>query len=156
MSTFFLFAVSPFVSLLVFACIAYLALFLVSLIIPFPMFNDENFGRGTLMALAGLFNLVMVVIPSVAASFLCCKLAQRHGLAGKWMLVSCALLGLFAAFYCFSVTSADSSGHYYLHDGIGLWSPMQLLHLIMPLAIGCWFFRRNSGDRAEDQLLHAT
>ena len=124
-TTFWIFAVSPLVSLVFLWCASYLVMFLVSLQFPFPRFDDEHFGHVALVALANTFNLLMVIVPSIAASLFYCNLAKRLDLGKKWMLVSCAVLGLFAASYCFSVTSADPKGHYYLHDGLGFWNPIR-------------------------------
>ncbi|MGW8256295.1 MAG: hypothetical protein ACWGMZ_02295 [Thermoguttaceae bacterium] len=150
-ATFWLFAISPVAAMVVLCGVSYFLLFLVSLLFPFPMFNNEHFTRMALLTLANVFNLLMVIIPSVMVSILYCKLAMKYGIGGKWILVSCAMLAVLAGSYCFSVTSTDATGHYYLHDGIGFWSPLQLFQFLIPLAIGLWFMRRKS-DQSQLQL----
>jgi hypothetical protein len=144
-TAFLVFAVSPLISLVV--------LWSASLVLwpVYPTWIKENFQRGALLAWASAFNLLIVIIPSIVASLFYCNLARRWGLNKKWMLVSCTVLASFAAMYCFSVTAADAKGHYYLHaGGLGqFWSPIQLLHFIVPLVVGWWFMRHG---RNHDQL----
>ena len=141
-ANFWLFGVSPILLLVALWCVSYLLLLLVNLLFPFPKFNEENFTRAALLALATLFNTLMVIIPSVLGSILYCRLARKYGIGKRWMLLSCIVLGGVAALYCFSISPYGPPGHYYMHDGIRFCSPIQFVHFSVPLGIGWWFMRR--------------
>jgi hypothetical protein len=86
--------------------------------------------------------LLMFVVPTAVASLLYCKLAGRSGVGRKWMFVSCAVLALYAATQCLD-------GHYFgyeangqHHSCVGLMMCFTLAQVVVPLAIGWWFLRR--------------
>jgi hypothetical protein len=118
------------------------------------------------VALAYLGSLLIVLIPSILASILYCRLARRLGVGKTWMLLSCAMLAVLSAlFLCTARVSAipeenwlrlginfpQSISHLY---GTFVWiilSPRQLMQFLVPLAIGWWFLRRKH-DQGQLQL----
>jgi hypothetical protein len=101
-----------------------------------------------------VFSFLFVVIPSVLAALLYCKLAQRLGLSKRWAIVSCLVLAAMALLPCWYVRlGADAAGHPCVVSGLSIpfleygWSLCwlnisQLLQLAAPLAIGWWLLRR--------------
>jgi hypothetical protein len=140
-TSFFVFAVSPFM-LLILLCFA-ASLVLRGAITSFDftrMINSEHCGPVAWAAWSYGFTLVLVVIPSIMASLVYCGLARRMRISNKWLLVSCAILAALAGVY--SVHVADGSGRpTALCDDIGFYDLTQLVQFIMPLAIGWWFLR---------------
>ena len=93
---------------------------------------------------AAVMNALTIVIPSVLASIFYCRLAKRLCIGAKWMIVSCAVL---AAMVSMSFWYTGYSGIPERPNLLGLGinfphSLQQLVHLLVPLAIGCWFVRR--------------
>lgn len=104
-----------------------------------------------------VLSLLTVVIPTVLASILYCKLAKRLGIGKKWILLSCVALAATALFPIWSVKFSDLPGQSALRLGTwnpqSIWqlphfiigsfcNPQQLLQFLIPLAIGWWFLRR--------------
>ena len=104
-----------------------------------------------------VLSLIVVVIPSILASVFYCRLARHLALGRKWMIVSCLVLATLALMPICSARLSDSPGKSRLAIGvvnlmepeqllrIPKWSihnPRQLVQLLVPLAIGCWYLRR--------------
>jgi hypothetical protein len=105
-----------------------------------------------------MFSLIFVIIPTILAAILYCKLAKRLGIGKKWMFVSCLVLAAMAMLPCgFVRLGADAAGHVCVSGGF--WIPflhglsicnlhiLQLIQLTVPLAIGWWFIRRKRAQR---------
>ena len=102
------------------------------------------------------FSFLFVVIPSLVAAVLYCKLGRRLGLGRPWMAVSCVVLATMAMLPCWYVRlGADAAGHPRVVGGLSFpffdygWSDCflnisQLVQLAVPLAIGWWLLRRRS------------
>ena len=105
-------------------------------------------------------SLLTVVIPSILASILYCRLARLLGIGKKWMLVSCVILAVLAALPICSVGLCSIPGKTALRWGVWnpgsvrhltgfivytLCRPRQLMQFIVPLATGWWFMRRKHG-----------
>jgi hypothetical protein len=133
-TAFFVFTVSPIVSLAVLWYVVHLAVIAVQ--IPFGFlgrFNDMRYGHIALVALSYFFTFVMSAIPLIVASLLYCKLAKWPGIGKKWMFVSCTVLATFTAMY---------SSCLMLSYGFSFYCLMQLVQFIIPIAVGWWFMRR--------------
>ena len=106
-------------------------------------------------------SLLVVVIPSIAASILYGKLARRLALGRKWIVVSCVVLAVVALMPICSARFSDVPGQSRL--AVGYWSPLhieylwgnivhslctprQLFQFLIPLAVGCWFVRRKGDE----------
>jgi hypothetical protein len=101
-----------------------------------------------------VLSLLFVVIPSVLAAVIYCKLGHRLAMPKAWMVTSCVLLAIMALLPCWYVQAgADAAGHPRVTSGLSFpffdygWSLCwlnisQLLQLAAPLAIGWWLLRR--------------
>jgi len=114
-----------------------------------------------------LMSLWTVVIPCILAAILYCRLARRLGVGQRWALLSCVTLALLVAMLSCSARISALPGKSALMYGIWnpcdflsitklgwfvrwvFFSPRQLIQLLVPLAIGWWFIRRN---RDQDKL----
>jgi hypothetical protein len=118
----------------------------------------EQFGPSASVVAAYLGSLLIVVIPSILASALYCRLAGRLGVGKRWMLLSCTVLALAAALVVSTAKVSNTPGESWMRIGIWLpqsvghsysfffWTfcrPQQLMHFLVPLAIGWWFMRHN-------------
>jgi hypothetical protein len=113
-----------------------------------------------LQATSYVFSLLFVIVPSILAGILYCKLAERLGIGKKWMFVSCIVLAIMAMLPCWYVRIvADASGHTSTLASLSFpflcpdWSVdyshiSQLVQLVVPLAIGWWFMRRKRDSNA--------
>jgi hypothetical protein len=100
------------------------------------------------------FSLLFVVIPTILAALLYCKLGRRLGLGTPWMAASCAVLAAMAMLPCWCVRlGADAAGHprvvgclsfpLFDYGWSECWSnSSQLIQLTAPLAIGWWLLHR--------------
>jgi hypothetical protein len=143
-TSFFVFAVSPLLSLIVLWGALYVAVCLSQEFLGLSnMFTDERYSTAALVWWARGFTLLMSVVPAVAASLLYCNLAQWLGVGRKWVYLSSAMIATIAAMYCFRVApyTNESGSHLGLSDGLGLYSLTQLGQFIVPLAIA-WSFLR--------------
>jgi hypothetical protein len=87
--------------------------------------------------------LVTVVIPAVLASVLYCKLATRLCLGRKWIIVSTGVLAAICSLCTSCVTFSNIPGKSTLTFGLGFPPGIgQLLQLLVPLAVACWFLWR--------------
>jgi hypothetical protein len=101
-----------------------------------------------------IFSLLFVVIPTILAALLYCKLGRRLGLATPWMVGSCIILAVMAMLPCWCVRlGADAAGHPRVVGSLSLpfldygwslcWSNVsQLIQLTAPLALGWWLQHR--------------
>jgi hypothetical protein len=106
----------------------------------------------TIMSYA--FSLVFLIVPTILAGLLYCKLAKRLSIGREWMVVSCIVLAAMAMLPCWYVgIRADTAGHpfvvggpwipFYSHGCSDYYSHIsELVQLAAPLAIGWWFLRR--------------
>ena len=154
-AAFFVFGVSPIVSLIAFEAIA-LCLFALAVWLTGEE-EASNFIRkigfvGQELA-PYVLTICTVVIPTVILSILYCKLAKRLCIRKRWMIVSCISLSAIAMLLHWSVRFSDTPGQNGLT--LGLWippwcgwvPPLRCLgQFLMPLAIGCWFLRRKRDE----------
>lgn len=108
--------------------------------------------KAVAVGLVGYGVLVVAVVASCSlVAVLYCKLAKRLGMAGKWMLASCAALAVVALVPGYYVRFTDLSGHvpwsFFLMAHF-----QQLCQILAPLVIGWWFIRRKSEERQENRL----
>ncbi len=172
-AAFFVFGVSPPVSLFALVAIAAGAMWVFDEACNRLGANSEHliaglgrFGPSASVALAYLGSLLIVVIPSILASVLYCWLARRLGVGKTWMLLSCAMLAVLSALFLCTAKVSGIPGENWLRLGInspqsisrlyGLFgwiilSPRQLMQFLVPLAIG-WRFMRRKHDRDQLQL----
>jgi hypothetical protein len=112
-----------------------------------------------------LASSVMVIIPSIVAGVLYCRLARKQHIGKMWMLFSCLLLGFIAMTVVWSVRLSDIAGQSAICCGLPLPSgmvnpydwlvhwlgqPRQALQFLAPLLVGVWFALRREKHR-EDQ-----
>ena len=120
----------------------------------------RKFEPATSLVLPYVLSLLTVVIPCTLASIFSCKLAKRLRIGRKWMLLSCAILGVTALPFWFAVELSDIPGQSRVMCRLGipqsighigelpnfiLWDFCHFLNVIqflVPLAIGWWFMRR--------------
>jgi hypothetical protein len=161
------FGVSPVISLVALVAVVIAGL----LVLPDgwdkPLFAGlSHVGPSASVAVAYLFSLLTVVIPSILASILYCWLAGRSGINKKWVLLSCTMLAVLAALPSCEAKVAlipadswaglrpwwpDSIGHFYYFFTRTFCNPRQLMQLLVPLAIAWWFMRRKR-EQGEMQL----
>ena len=154
------FAVSPVVSL--FAGIVAI-LWVVGMAVDwlYPAFLDGS-PKWLGWALPDALRISTLIIPSLLASALYCRLARRLGLGVKWGLVSCVMLAALAATIQYGARLSDVPGKSSLYLGLcipqraadlhrflmlvffGTWQTVQLA---VPLAVGCWFLWRKQRER---------
>ncbi len=154
-AAFFVFGVTPFVSLFLVLALMVLGTRAVvtigerlGAISDVPRLTPP--GPIELAATGYLFSLLFVLIPAIFTTVAYCKLAKWLGVARTWMVASCAVVAAMSI-PCWGATAIDMAGH----PGVlcALWIPglhgwippsviRPLLQLLVPLAIGWWFMRR--------------
>jgi Na+/melibiose symporter-like transporter len=103
-------------------------------------------------------SLLTVIIPSVVATILYCRLAEWLGIGRTWGLVACVILAIVASAPCYWL----GAGRYYhfAASWAGLWFGLRegwilvaqhFVQFIIPLTIGWWFLRRKR-DKGQLQL----
>jgi hypothetical protein len=160
MAAFLVFAVSPLVMLLALLTVAFLAL-----LTFFWLIGDDNLHQTSVLLgqfrpiatiiLSITLSVSTIIIPSILASFLYCKLARRYGIGKKWMFVSCAILAITASTLIWTVKLSDMPGQSSLTLGSLLTIPtdiQQFIQILAPLAI-CFWFMRYSRDRNRMQIV---
>lgn len=168
MAAFFVFGLSPAVSLIVLSILAFA---IGDVGVRVINTTAERFGLGsmngegystqpgpvTLAITRHVVSLITIVIPAVLASILYCKLAKQLGTNRRWTVVSCTMLAVAAMLPCWYIEtkSISGTGHYAIMAGLWIpglcgWIPPitfpQLIQLLAPLAIGCWFMRRKRNE----------
>ncbi|MCE5302136.1 MAG: hypothetical protein LLF97_03385 [Planctomycetaceae bacterium] len=112
-------------------------------------------GTFTLTAIRWLFGVVSVMIPTALVSMVHCRLVERLALGRKWMVVCCFVLAILAVlpYWCVRVKTGPQ-GDYSLLVGVGVsisgpfsgwhfsFSVLQVVQLLVPLAVGGWFWWR--------------
>jgi hypothetical protein len=163
-AAFFVFVVSPIVSLVALVGLAFTVLSVSLVACEWIGFDIQHFLMGLTrfepaasLTLPYVLSLVTVVIPCILASVLYCKLAKRVGIGRNWILVACVMLAATALMPICSVKLSDMPGESALRLGtwnpqsvlglphflvVSLCKPRQLLQFVVPLAIGLWFMRR--------------
>ncbi len=101
--------------------------------------------HGTLIRACSMFVLVDI-IPSVVASFICCQLLLRSRRDRRWMLVSGGAIVLFATMQ--RIPRAITPFFFY---SLSLRTCVIVWQLIIPAAI-CWWFMRRKHDQGQLQL----
>jgi hypothetical protein len=160
-AAFLVFAVSPLLSQFVFFVLTAIGMHLLGLIADYLgiLSHDGKFVPPSPMALETMqyvFSLLFIVIPSILAAALYCRLGRRFGMARQWVLVSCVVLALMAMLPCWYVrVGADAAGHLRIICDLSI--PLlssgcclhisQLIQLAVPLLIGWWFLRRARWQR---------
>jgi len=163
-AAFLVFAVSPAVSLFT-GIVAVLWVVGMAVDWLYPAFLDGA-PKWLGWALPDALRISTLIIPSILASALYCRLARRLGLGMKWGLVSCAMLAALAATVQYGVRLSDVPGksslylglcipqraadldRFLMHVFFGTWQTVQLA---VPLAVGCWFLWRKRGEGRESQ-----
>jgi hypothetical protein len=158
-AAFFVFAVSPIIWQVILFVVVVLAVKALAAIAYQLGFLSEN-GRYApptplqLEATQYAFSFLFVVLPSLLAAVLYCRLGRRLGMARAWMWASCIVLAAMALLPCWYVRlGADAAGHLCVIGGLSIpflgygWSVCylhisQLIQLAVPLLIGWWFLRR--------------
>ena len=102
------------------------------------------------------FSLLTVIIPSVVATILYCRLAAWIGIGRTWGLVACVILAIVASAPCYwwrigaahpLIFETSWVGlRFGLHEGWILVA-QHFLQFLVPLAIGWWFMRRTRDQR---------
>jgi hypothetical protein len=146
-AAFLVFAVSPIVSLVLLAALGGAAVVAVGMLgrafgAKWEFAADQSgFGMAQVLCLATV--LVTIVIPSLLASVLYCKLATRLCLGRKWIIVSAAVLAVMCSLCSSCVTFSSMPGQSTLSFGLGFPPHIpQLLQLVVPVAVAWWFLRR--------------
>jgi hypothetical protein len=152
MAAFLVFAVSPVVSLIILFLTSAVLIGLISfgLGITNNRLNQfDIFGSGVVIL---AYSFLTIVIPSIIACIIYCRLARRLNINRRCIIVSCMILAVFAS----SVSSwrrfdiPPGENCWYFGVGwAGFWCgggwislTQNLIQLIVPLAIGWWFMRR--------------
>ncbi len=169
-AAFLVFAVSPIVSLSVVAVAMIWGLFMAGDALDDTIIDPMLKRAGP--ALPYIVSILTVVLPSIFVSILYCRLANRLCLGKKWMLVACIVVAMIAALPHYSARLSDVPGQSVLRigspplpwpdansgsvfmgilDGIKdlasfFASTSQLVQLVAPLTVGCWFLWRK-GNR---------
>jgi hypothetical protein len=95
-------------------------------------------------------SLLTLVIPSIIASILYCKLAKRLGIGRRWMVTSCVVLAAIAL-----APSYWWTNHWWTFGFLG-WNnePPRIQHLVQLIGplVTCWWFMRRKHDRGQAQL----
>jgi hypothetical protein len=100
-----------------------------------------HFGNAALMAWSFVPLFLMYDVPTIVASFLCCKLAKRLGSGRRWIFVSCVVLAAFASAQSYSMLHRCYQDDFrYLW--VGMTASIIPAQFLVPLAVGGWFMRR--------------
>jgi hypothetical protein len=155
MAAFLVFAVSPVLSQIVLFAVVVLGVRAVAAV-AYQLGLLSNDGRFVppspfeVEVTQYIFSLLFVVIPTIFAAMLYCKLGRRLGLATPWMVCSCVILAAMAMLPCWCVRlGADAAGHPCVVGSLSFplfdygWSECwlnisQLVQLTAPLLIGWW------------------
>lgn len=157
-AAFLVFAVSPILSQFVQVILGLIVFGIVGSIAKrLGMLTDHgNFALLSPVALeviSYLFTLMLVILPTILAGVLYCKLAKRLALGKKWVVMSCIMLVVMAMLPLGYVRlGMDATGHPILSGGMSFpllncwfgWDSQmsEIIQLSIPLALGWWFFRR--------------
>jgi hypothetical protein len=155
-AAFLVFAISPVVSMVLLIALGGLALVAIGVgcrRLGVNMdFTPDQVGIGVARLLCLATTLVTIVIPSLLASILYCKLATRLSMGKKWMIVSAAVLAVMCLLCSSWMTLSNIPGKSAWTFGIGFPPhPLQFVQLLVPLAVACWFLWRTR-ERAPMQL----
>ncbi len=163
-AAFVVFGVSPLVSLTALFVVAYLGVYGFCLVCKWLGLNISltRLEPAASEILPYVLSLLTVIVPSIVASMLYCKLTKRLGIDRKWLLVACIVLAATALLPICSVKLSDVPGQSALRWGVAVPKrigelpiliartfshPRQVLQFVVPLAIGWWFLRRSHGDK---------
>jgi hypothetical protein len=145
-AAFFVFAVSPIVSLA-------MCFFLVccGIVAFFGICEHLNVDTAIKNQLAGVEPAVLcwgmsaltVILPAVLLTILYGWFAKRSGIGRKWMLASCGALALLAMLPTQGVVFSDLPGNSRWMVGLSLppTSILQSVQLMVPLIVGAWLMR---------------
>lgn len=118
----------------------------------------EELSPSALALMGYVFSLITIVLPSLFASLVFCKLGKRLGVGGRCMFVSCLVLAVIAMLPCWFVNCGpikEFEGCYGVHANLWIpgyygWIPPttipQLIQFLAPLTICAWFLRRGRSD----------
>ncbi len=143
-TTFFIFAISPVVSVL----ILWIILALAMIMIVRPLVGPDTFAAmpsAVLLALAYANALLLYLLPTAVASLLYCKLTKGSGSGRKWMVVSCSVLATFTAMLSLGITTDVAGSGAGLPIGLAMF--IILAQFLIPLAT-CWWFLRRTPDQS--------
>jgi hypothetical protein len=146
-AAFLVFAISPVVSMALLIALGGIALVAIGMVCRScganMEFAPDQVGIGVARSLCFATTVVTIVIPSLLASILYCKLAARLGMGRKWMVVSAAVLAVMCLLCSSWMTLSNVPGKSAWTFGIGFPpNALQFVQLLVPLAVAGWFLRR--------------
>jgi hypothetical protein len=151
--TFLVFAVSPILSLVVFAAVGLLVMFAAARGLGFVDDSGTHLGTSAKAVLPYLVTALTILIPSAVLTALYFGLAKRSGIGRRWTIVSCVVLSVLAGLAMCDVQLSDLPGQSRLTFGLGVgFSLAHVGHLcqaLFPLAVGLWLLRRSRVRRLD-------
>ena len=118
--TFLVFAVSPILSLVVFAAVGLLVMFAAARGLGFVDDSGTHLGTSAKAVLPYLVTALTIVIPSATLTALYFGLAKRSGIGRRWTIVSCVVLSVLAGLAMCDVQLSDLPGQSRLTFGLGV------------------------------------
>jgi len=144
---FLVFAVSPVLSLIVFAIAGLFVLFALAKGLGYVDSTGTHVGAAVKAILPYLLTAMTIVIPAALLTALYFGLARRFGIGRRWTLASCLVLSVLAGLAMCDVTLSELPGQSRLTYGLGLGlGAADLLRMgkaLAPLALGLWLMRRS-------------
>lgn len=144
---FLVFAVSPILSLIVFAIAGLFVLLAVAKGLGYVDRTGTHVGDVVKAILPDLLTAITVVIPAAGLTALYFALANRLGIGRRWTLASCLVLSVLAGLAMCDVTLSELPGQsrltYGLGLGLGAADLLRMCKALAPLALGVWLMRRS-------------
>ena len=148
---FLVFAVSPILSLIVFAIAGLFVLFAIASGLGYVDSSGTHAGEAVKAILPYLLTTTTIVIPAAVLTALYFVLARRLGIGRRWTLVSCLVLSVLAGLAMCDVKLSDLPGQsqltYGLGVGFGVADLLRMCQALAPLALGLWLLRRSRPQR---------
>ena len=144
---FLVFAVSPILSLIVFAIAGLFVLLATAKGLGYIDSTGTHVGAVVKALLPYLLTAITIVIPAAVLTVLYFALARRCGIGRRWTLASCLVLSLLAGLAMCDVTLSELPGQsrltYGLGVGLGAADLLRMCKALAPLALGVWLLRRS-------------
>jgi hypothetical protein len=153
MAAFLVFGVSPVVSLVVLFSIFAPFVFLV--LTGIGIRDGNRIDALPTDAVIFAMSLLTVIIPSVVATILYCRLAERIEIGRTWGFVSCVILAIVASAPCCWRIGPGDLWHFAacwaglrrgLREGGWVLLAQHFFQFVVPFVIGWWFMRRKRGQ----------
>ena len=122
--------------------------------------HDDHLGSVASEVVCFANSLLTVVIPSILATVLYCRLAKRAAVGKHWMLISCAILAVIASMpVIYRNWPGDPKPYYWFYTMnwtslVGLWHEpnwsfrvQAIMQFFAPLGFGWWLMRRKHGQK---------